>query len=75
MTDLTAAQVEDRALAMAVLPERSRNVLIALGVLQRVVIDARSRFDRDFLPDYWSLPVGTVITETECGPFFPGDVG
>jgi hypothetical protein len=67
---------EIRARAMTRLPERDRNVLIALGVMQRNVIDARRRFDPDFgLPDYWSLPVGTVITETDFGPFFPGDVG
>jgi hypothetical protein len=63
--------LEVRACAMTRLPERDRNVLIALGVLQRVVIDARARFDRDFI----SLgPLAETVTVFE-GLYGPGDCG
>jgi hypothetical protein len=64
---------EDRARQMRMLPERDRNVLIALGVLQRNVIDARCRFDRDRLSVTLADLMAPTITINEFGPYFPGD--
>jgi hypothetical protein len=49
MTDISAREQLRRADAMEAMSEAERNVAIALGVMQRNVIDARHRFDPDRL--------------------------
>jgi hypothetical protein len=56
---------------MADLSERDRNVMIALGVLQGRVIDARRHFDQDFI----EIDLPDVVTTTVFeGVYGPGDV-
>lgn len=79
MAPVTEDDVVRRARAMTALPERDRSVLIALGVMQNQVIDARNRFDRDFIPidlGSWGLNdlMPPIITTTVFeGVYGPGE--